>query len=58
VEFSLTDEEFERLGRTGVPYRLNLEMEAGYTDFAVGIRDEIGAQISYFRQGIRVGTGA
>ena len=55
VEFNLSEEQFEVAGRQGVPYRLDLQLEPGYNDFAVGIRDELGATIAYLRQGIRVG---
>lgn len=55
VEFNLSQEQYEIAGQRGVPYRLDLQLEPGYNDFALGIRDELGATISYFRKGIRVG---
>lgn len=55
VEFNLSKEQYEVAGQKGVPYLLELQLEPGYNDFAVGIRDELGATISYLRQGIRVG---
>lgn len=57
LEFNLTDDEYKKVGEQGLPYLLKLEMEEGYTDLAMGIRDELGARLSYIRQGISVGRG-
>ncbi len=52
---NLTKEQYDRAGQHGFPYPITLEMAEGYTDVAIGIRDELGARASYIREGIRVG---
>ena len=42
--------------KKGYQYELNLTMEAGYQDVAIGLRDEIGARNSFVRRGVRIGT--
>ncbi len=44
----------ETKGRT-YTYSLELVMESGYHDFAVGMRDELGARQTFLRRGIDVG---
>ena len=44
----------ETEGRT-YTYSLELVMESGYHDFAVGMRDELGARQAFLRRGIDVG---
>lgn len=47
----------ETAGRT-YTYSLELVMESGYHDFAVGMRDELGARQAFLRRGIDVGGEA
>ena len=41
--------------KKGYTYKLDLTMEAGYQDVAIGLRDEIGARNSFVRRGVRIG---
>ncbi|MEM6705945.1 MAG: VWA domain-containing protein [Acidobacteriota bacterium] len=55
IPIDIRAEDWERNKDKEFLYRLNLDMEPGYHDIALGIRDTIGAQSSFIRRGIPVG---
>lgn len=55
IPIDIREEDWERNKDKDFLYQLVLDMEPGYHDIALGIRDTIGAQSSFIRRGIPVG---
>lgn len=55
IPIDISTEAWERVKNEDYLFNLNLDMEPGYHDIALGIRDVIGAQSAFIRRGIPVG---